>query len=833
MTKLPKFDSLIALSERLNEVDFRAEFGSKAWGLTRLPAVWQPDTTIICSQISKFIDSADDKLRREFFESVISHIERTHNSASVIVRSSATQETLLDRGRFLSLQLDDRTAIGLENAARKICDQFSLQEADGSMALIVQSALVNTAKGHLANYRRVSKSRNQWEIEIESRETHFVGRTIGVRRENCNSQRNSPPGELVPLPTASNAEELKEILKSVGAWLAHNIKPVVSVEWVLNEDSIWLVQCDDEVDPRDAVNPKMLSFAQPKAIQSEPLPPAPFELYNIGSGSQLRKLAALDDFNLPSVESLPRIFTCEADELSLQLDDYNNDQAFVRDLDRFAPDGIVLRSDFVGASGQSGMNLPRTDTISGNAASAWLKKTTREICDRGVDSSSIRFLMHRFIPARASAWSYAEPNDRYVRVDSLWGIPDGIQYFPHDTFEFDLQESRISRPTIDYKPFITWPTQGGEWNNLKVQSQKARSQSIPKSDVEYIAEFTSKVSKSLGQPAQIMWFCGFPSWSEFSKPLPWYRERHTERPRFIDAAPALPEQIIRTVADAEVVTESKDGTRKKLILIPNSDVIRDKSFIQAVAQAAKTGDHSVVLDGSPLAHAFHQLLELDVPVFSSRRPSRRRTIRKQEFGKLVRDRIPEVIEKNGDAVTFGHVPKTEKRRLLVAKAFEELTELAVADEGERVDELADLYEVITTLLKEFSISWPEIEVAAEKKRKKRGGFDDGVVLVGTNLPEQDNATLLPSSTVTRREVSSSRALYSATQIEVGASQISVPIAKLFESNYGVEANLGEKLQRIPLQIRIDGDRIVVSVSDKTKQNIVEESEPNASDELPL
>jgi len=49
-----------------------------------------------------------------------------------------------------------------------------------------------------------------------------------------------------------------------------------------------------------------------------------------------------------------------------------------------------------------------------------------------------------------------------VLVDSLWGLPDGLQYLPHDTFEFDIRRNEISAEHIRFKPKFLQETESGE-----------------------------------------------------------------------------------------------------------------------------------------------------------------------------------------------------------------------------------------------------------------------------------------------------------------------------------------------------------------------------------
>jgi hypothetical protein len=80
-----------------------------------------------------------------------------------------------------------------------------------------------------------------------------------------------------------------------------------------------------------------------------------------------------------------------------------------------------------------------------------MEATTESLKKRGATAEEICFILHRFIPAASAAWALAKPDSQIVRVDSLWGIPDGLQFLPHDTFEFDVKRKVVSAETFRYK----------------------------------------------------------------------------------------------------------------------------------------------------------------------------------------------------------------------------------------------------------------------------------------------------------------------------------------------------------------------------------------------
>lgn len=74
------------------------------------------------------------------------------------------------------------------------------------------------------------------------------------------------------------------------------------------------------------------------------------------------------------------------------------------------------------------------------------------------------------------------------------------------------------------------------------------------------------------------------------------------------------------------------------------------------------------------------------------------------YEKLVRDRIPEIIERAGKTATWRELRDEEFRLALKAKAVEEAEELILASDDALLSELADLSEVIDGILRAYNLS---------------------------------------------------------------------------------------------------------------------------------
>lgn len=94
----------------------------------------------------------------------------------------------------------------------------------------------------------------------------------------------------------------------------------------------------------------------------------------------------------------------------------------------------------------------------------------------------------------------------------------------------------------------------------------------------------------------------------------------------------------------------------------------------------------------------------------------------KKFEKLVRDRIPEIIERAGKTATWRELRDDEFRLALKAKALEEAQEIFDADDDALLSELADLEEVVEAILTTYGHSREELEAVREKKNEDRGAF---------------------------------------------------------------------------------------------------------------
>ncbi|MFB3164734.1 nucleoside triphosphate pyrophosphohydrolase [Neobacillus sp. 179-J 1A1 HS] len=96
------------------------------------------------------------------------------------------------------------------------------------------------------------------------------------------------------------------------------------------------------------------------------------------------------------------------------------------------------------------------------------------------------------------------------------------------------------------------------------------------------------------------------------------------------------------------------------------------------------------------------------------------------YNKLVRDKIPQIIESTGKKATFSILDDENYKHMLDKKLYEELEEYG---QERDINELADLVEVVYAIVEQQGFSIEEFENIRIKKKEKRGGFKDKLLLL--------------------------------------------------------------------------------------------------------
>ena len=97
-----------------------------------------------------------------------------------------------------------------------------------------------------------------------------------------------------------------------------------------------------------------------------------------------------------------------------------------------------------------------------------------------------------------------------------------------------------------------------------------------------------------------------------------------------------------------------------------------------------------------------------------------------KYNKLVRDKIPAIMESQGQTPETMILDQTHYTYFLEAKLDEETAEF---HKEKNLEELADILEVVYALAENLGKSREELQEVYEEKHQERGGFRDRIFLI--------------------------------------------------------------------------------------------------------
>ena len=100
-----------------------------------------------------------------------------------------------------------------------------------------------------------------------------------------------------------------------------------------------------------------------------------------------------------------------------------------------------------------------------------------------------------------------------------------------------------------------------------------------------------------------------------------------------------------------------------------------------------------------------------------------------QYNKAIRDKIPEIIQKDGHSCNVKTLSDEKFLEQLEKKLSEELAEY---QNEKNPEELADILEVIYRVAQLRGVSKEELEKIRIKKSEQRGGFDKNLFLIDTS-----------------------------------------------------------------------------------------------------
>jgi predicted house-cleaning noncanonical NTP pyrophosphatase (MazG superfamily) len=416
---------------------------------------------------------------------------------------------------------------------------------------------------------------------------------------------------------------------------------------------------------------------------------------------------------------------------------------------------LILRTDGTNIPANKREMLPRSDELrTASDTKAWLLGPFRSGIQQGeLQQSSLCLIGHHFIPSVASAWARAEPGKRFVRIEALWGLPEGLYWYSHDTYEVDTHDVLIkplkpgtklkydSWERLRYKGTFIAPDTAGKWIPYQAKVPFDWRPVINRRGWLFeIAHTTRLIAEHEKFPVAAMWFIGNHPKATSHIVLPWFHNRSElgEAPK---AAPRRKLTIARdfklhSISDWEKLKEeaAADKRIERVTVEPTDcDLIRNPDFARELADFAGSNKIVIELAGGVLSHAYYVLHRQGAQVECTDLFGTEEDV--VEYNKLVRDRIPAIIEGRGERVEVVQLTGDALTSALRQKLVEEALEALDAKSGDDlVGELADLEEVISGLRHALRLSKAQIEAERFDKQKRRGGFQRGYMLKRTATP---------------------------------------------------------------------------------------------------
>jgi len=730
---------------RFNPSDWK-QYGIKGVHLLGLPPLWTPPFFLISTLLYKRYKDIIDPAKLLLFDHIVTSEERHELEIAlkelvpsendfVIVRSSAVDERLEYRGRYRS-----HVCMGtVSYMASSIQDVFASCPKDSGpeMALIMQRYVQPCrARGHLSNERRVSKYISSWLCEFD-----VVSGAGAPHVFSFSSSPAKPALENTHL-FCGDRKSLVERLKEVGAW-AQSKRLRLHFEWLWDGSKLWLLQVDQETENKG--EHPLVRGITPKATSPRSLSVMLGEV-NVPKGiwQKIDCVKTFRESGLPTTD----LWVLRDEKVLLCLHSGECPACLSCDLEKLLEAPIVIRMDISNRATIDEFMLPRTDTVSSlELAKEFLINAARQVAEERIAKGDLCFIIHRFIPSRSSAFALADPKRARVKIDGIWGLPDGLAFYPHDSYDLSVSDADVIKHIRCKQDYLGWDERG-QWVPKSAGIPLDWQSSLEEEELKQIARGTFAIARAVGKPVQVMWFVGIPEGLGHPDCIPWYYCTQQVPKNLVTYSQTLTQTrpIIRNREDLCVLSaEVKQGQPISAIrLRPVPELLRSKEFIKDVATLAKNVSVCVDLEGSVLSHAFYLLKNFGVNV---RCPDLFvPELKPKRFNKLVRDLVPVRISSAGEHVKVYRITGVELLSVLKAKVIEEALELFWSDTCEQSkEEIVDLLEVLKAICYHQGFTDEELHSLAKEKLSKRGGFTSGIVLSETQeIPLINEAPFEPN-----------------------------------------------------------------------------------------
>lgn len=680
--------------------------GCKALGLCQIPSIWTVPFFVISKELfAEYALNKDTSTIYNYIENIKSVIKLLDIKKHIILRSSAVNEGMKERGKFYSVESN------LDNLATSLLELLeNIKEVpNDGMPIVVQEFIPSIFTGHMSNERRFSQESRDWKIETYYENGKFEQDTIGIRTWRIKYDID----EIVRNPLLTDEKNVNTELQKVAYYwytLSKDKKCRFHLEFVFDGKIIFIVQADRDYPRENSINPKTYNI---KVNQlSSTWAPKILKQFNPNESSMFKKLQNVKSYNDLGFCTVPFYILDNKATLS-DLRKGIVCEGLKEDLETLLKiQSVVIRMDINCDDILQKQMLPRSNEIQNyDHIISWIKEHVNII----PKEQELIFIFHNFVPAVSSAFAHAVPNGRLVKIQSLWGLPEGLYYNYHDTIIVDLGSKNIESITESdvkvtvknrYKDLFIYPDINGNWTAREIKEPYDWRCSIESnSSIFEIAIKTQKLANKEQEEISVMWFVGIDDSFYGASNLPWFHEKVSFTSYTTDKYKRKyfkeEEIIINNSEELQELISSGDYKNKMCFrLKPNCEKdLRNKKLIENIGKIASENDIIILLDGTQLTHSYYQLKSTGAKVVCSDKDELMYSDT-LEFNKLVRDKIPEKIISNGEHLRCSKVVRPLLDRLLLEKLLEEAYEVNDAITTEDIiSELADLTEIINTILR--------------------------------------------------------------------------------------------------------------------------------------
>jgi predicted house-cleaning noncanonical NTP pyrophosphatase (MazG superfamily) len=787
------------------------EVGQKAKSLLACQSHWTPPFIIINSSLfRKWNESHDDsdEVITQIANEIIVEFEKL-GVKKYIIRSSAKNEGFEERGFYNSIQKHS-TKENLTNGIRLILDQNKTNvTVDNEFAIIIQEFIEFKLLGHLSNERRICRNITDWVIESVNER----GEALELTRFSVTL--NGPSLIETDQFNCFKKPELIKALKLFAKFLSSK-KQRCHVEWIWDSKRLWIVQKDIDA-KNDKGNPPGSNWAHKTVITGEFNPIALTK--NSITKKSWRKTKCINTFRncgLPTGE----VYILENAKIIKKLSEGKRDEELTKDLETILKYPILIRMDISKSDGYNNILLPRTETLfTIEQAYDFLFANAKKFTEQGLKQSEFCFLLHRFINSKACALAFSKPRIPRVRIDSTWGIVDGLYYHPHDSFEVNRVDNSIKKKIRCKTEFLDVDNDG-KWFSRPSGVKWDWAESLNQNQLINIANYTNIIANYLDSPVTVMYFVDIDTTTGYPHILPWFytteeipesSEKFTET-IFSEVKKILNDHSGFSKLKEEIEQNNQNKFTIKLKLTPG--ILREKEFIEEVGLFCFQKSIPIELDGSILSHTYYILRKAGA-IVKCADPFEPK-YKKQKFYKLVRDKIPVNIESVGEIATTIEVDSAFLLSYLKGKMVEEAYEFYWEnDEDKIIEEMADVLEVIRSACKIFGISIQELLSIADKKVETKGGFEKGILLLETSesnliktINQQNIGLALEFENAPHKIQSAIKGNKYLKSIQSENGTFKIP--------YFIESNSSKRMPRLSLKVE-EGKSISVAYNKKNME----------------